>query len=662
MKKILIALSLILFILFPSCDDSLTEAEGNINEFIYPYLEFELSDTLTYYTATVVAGADLSTVRIPGEYHTDFGTMPVEEFAGFANPEDAAGLKELILDHNVQKVKDNALDYATNLETVSHVGESEEKEWAYLPKMSKKGHHFIGWKSSDVYIWQIVDGEYKQITFTIDPESSEAVPVFVKLSKVDRKEATCTEDGNYEYYYCEDCGKMYSDEDGVYEIDDILIPSRGHHLVHREYIAPTCETPGQMEHYHCEVCGLYYEDKDASITIDDVTIDIVDHKSDEEYHKNDDSHWFECIWCDLEIGKEDHKWNEGVVEKEPTANEDGLRIYTCTICGHEKEEILTDHEHIIGDDAEIIPATCTEDSFRKGICTVCGRDVIVKAGERLGHDLKKAERIEPDCENKGVKNHFHCSRCNLDFTNESAAEVIEELSIPALGHKYKTVWSHDAKQHWKVCERDENHKTEPVEHIFDRKAENPVFLKEQANCEHGVIYYISCECGEKSMTETFEVGEPLHRFEKEDGTPNYAYNADGHWIECVICNVKKDGTSGGHSLEKEGANKICTICPYLIPGVSGGFSPEMVERDPRGELIQVSRDGNIYTFRIVDKNEDFPITSYEWETSGVAIAGVNESTFSFEAPGKKTYSVRCIFSNVYGVTSLSATVSGGEEN
>lgn len=85
-----------------------------------------------------------------------------------------------------------------------------------------------------------------------------------------------------------------------------------------------------------------------------------------------------------------------------------------------------------------------------------------------------------------------------------------------------------------------------------------------------------------------------------------------------------------------------------LPEIEGPFS--------------ISIDGNIYTFRIEDENKDFPITSYEWETSGIAITGANGSTFSFAAPRKRTYSVRCVFSNGYGVTSLSATVSGGKEN
>lgn len=35
-----------------------------------------------------------------------------------------------------------------------------------------------------------------------------------------------------------------------------------------------------------------------------------------------------------------HSYNEGVITKEPTSEETGLKVYTCTVCGHTKEEIL----------------------------------------------------------------------------------------------------------------------------------------------------------------------------------------------------------------------------------------------------------------------------------------------------------------------------------
>ncbi len=665
MKRALSAILIAVVFLLFSCNldlEKVPNEQGSVNSNIFPYLKFELSDDLTYYIATVVEGAALEHISIPGEIHTEFGSMPIEEFGGFDNPEDAKLLRYLYLDANVEHVNEDALKHAENLEHIEHMGVDGNSKWARLPEMEKDGFHFAGWIAGEDWIWAYVDGRYVQLKESMDPANNEAVPVFIPLKHVGRVEATCTQAGNLEYYYCEECGRKYSDSDGCYELEDVEIAPLGHSLVLMGRIEPTCENNGQVEHYHCEICELNYEDSEGRTLIDDIALDKVDHESDGEFRSNDDSHWYECVWCGEMLEKAEHEWDNGEVKEYPTEDKDGLKIYTCGICGKEKEEILSSHEHEVGEDAEVIPATCTEGSYKKGLCIVCGREVTIKTGEKLDHDLSEVKRVEPDCESEGTRRHFNCSRCGLNFANEGASLAIEDITIPALGHSYKTTWSSDSTHHWHECSRDKSHRTEAIEHSFTEKNASERFIKAPANCDHGDIYYKSCVCGETNKLDTFEVGEPVHEFDNEDGNPNYAYNADEHWIECVICNVKKDGTSDGHSLEKEGANKICTVCPYLIPGVSGSFNPEREEKDPRGELIQVSQEGSVFTFKVVDKNGAFPITSYRWETSGTATSEANKSTFSFEAPRKKSYSVRCIFSNGYGTSSLSATVSGGNGN
>ena len=86
MKRALSAILIaVLFLLF-SCNldlEKVPNEQGSVNSNIFPYLKFELSDDLTYYIATVVEGAALEHISIPGEIHTEFGSMPIEEFGGF---------------------------------------------------------------------------------------------------------------------------------------------------------------------------------------------------------------------------------------------------------------------------------------------------------------------------------------------------------------------------------------------------------------------------------------------------------------------------------------------------------------------------------------------------------------------------------------------------
>ena len=68
---------------------------------------------------------------------------------------------------------------------------------------------------------------------TINEVTSEAATLTVKhnLVKVEAKAPTCTEPGNIEYWYCEGCGKHFSDPDGKTEIEKeaTVIPVTDHH-------------------------------------------------------------------------------------------------------------------------------------------------------------------------------------------------------------------------------------------------------------------------------------------------------------------------------------------------------------------------------------------------------------------------------------------------
>ena len=49
-----------------------------------------------------------------------------------------------------------------------------------------------------------------------------------ELVKTERKEPTCTVAGNIEYWFCEECGKYFSDEKGKTEVTDVVLPAKGH--------------------------------------------------------------------------------------------------------------------------------------------------------------------------------------------------------------------------------------------------------------------------------------------------------------------------------------------------------------------------------------------------------------------------------------------------
>ena len=89
------------------------------------------------------------------------------------------------------------------------------------------------------------------------------------LSKVDAKEATCTEQGNIEYYFCEGCGKYFSDAEGKEEIElsSTVIPA-AHDLTQTPAKEATCTEDGNTAYYTCSVCKKYFSDAEGKKEID----------------------------------------------------------------------------------------------------------------------------------------------------------------------------------------------------------------------------------------------------------------------------------------------------------------------------------------------------------------------------------------------------------
>lgn len=87
------------------------------------------------------------------------------------------------------------------------------------------------------------------------------------LTKVDAKAATETEAGNIEYYKCSVCGKLFSDAEGKTEItaDQTVIAALGHthKLTKVEAKAATATEDGNIEYYKCEGCGKIFKDAEG---------------------------------------------------------------------------------------------------------------------------------------------------------------------------------------------------------------------------------------------------------------------------------------------------------------------------------------------------------------------------------------------------------------
>lgn len=232
----------------------------------------------------------------------------------------------------------------------------------------------------------ISDIEYEEMDVTVVPAiitiGGVTPPAHTcTLTKVPAKDATCTEDGNIEYYQCSDptCGKLYKDAAGTKEItkDDTVI--KAGHTGLKLYPAKesTCDSDGCVAYWFCTGCDNYYFDNNGAVgqktTVEKVAIPATGHKwvlvvggytdgatqhtvkcsvcgqkKDEvhadrpgdvnnEWKTDKDNHWH-VYGCGTIMDKAAHTWDAGVVTTPATCTTDGVRTYTCDVCKATKTE------------------------------------------------------------------------------------------------------------------------------------------------------------------------------------------------------------------------------------------------------------------------------------------------------------------------------------
>ncbi len=110
-----------------------------------------------------------------------------------------------------------------------------------------------------------------------------------------------------------------------------------------------------------------------------------------------------------------------------------------------------------------VDATCTASgNIEHWHCTRCGLDFTDKEGLNYvsdttipakGHSMVHVEDKAPTCTEEGTMDHWHCDRCLKDFADEEGSSELDDVIVPALGHKWSTEWSHDEAKHWHGCTR-----------------------------------------------------------------------------------------------------------------------------------------------------------------------------------------------------------------
>ena len=181
------------------------------------------------------------------------------------------------------------------------------------------------------------------------------------MKKTDASEATCTKAGNNEYYTCDRCHKVYKDAAGATEttVEEETLAAFGHDMKKTNASAATCTENGNNEYYTCDRCHNVYKDEAGATetTVEKETIPANGHtmkrvdKHDATCTQDGHEEYWRCEECGylssdregqneiinpVKISATGHDLGEWKVTKEATVQAKGIKERACRKCEYKE--------------------------------------------------------------------------------------------------------------------------------------------------------------------------------------------------------------------------------------------------------------------------------------------------------------------------------------
>ena len=193
---------------------------------------------------------------------------------------------------------------------------------------------------------------------------------------INKKDATCEEKGYSGDTYCEDCKQIIKTGKAInptgHDWDKGTVKK-----------AATCESEGIRE-YTCNTCKKTKEETIASTGHTKTEIRNKKAATCKEEGYTGDTY---CVTCGKKlasgetIAKTDHDWT--ITETEATCEHDGMKTYTCDICGTTKSEPIKASGHKFGAWTTTKEADVFSKEEQKRTCSICGKTETRTIGDKL---------------------------------------------------------------------------------------------------------------------------------------------------------------------------------------------------------------------------------------------------------------------------------------
>ena len=253
---------------------------------------------------------------------------------------------------------------------------------------------------------------------------------------------TCTADGVKAHYECE-CGKLFADDQAATEVTLESLKIAAHHTYGTDW-----ESDNDDDHYHvCSVCSGKADVTPHSYDSGMITIPATEttegvktytcsvchhtktetvpklshtHSLSVDYSKDETGHWHACSGCTEKVDFEAHTEDSGTVTVQPTETTEGIRVYSCTVCGYvirteTVPALASEHTHSYG-------TAWKYDSTNHWHECSCGEKTDISQHISNGGVIT----VPPTATTAGVR-VYSCYICGYAFRTET---------IPATGYDY----------------------------------------------------------------------------------------------------------------------------------------------------------------------------------------------------------------------------------